>query len=126
MPRASKDAVGLARLWRDYGLSIALFILFVLSFVAHTVTGWYQYAADQQAHGYDPTVFGDSGYVWYWGEWTFQNWESEFLEVAVIVVFSSFLIHKGSAESRDSEDEIKDLLTKIETKLDGIEGRKSK
>jgi len=126
MPRASKDAVGLARLWRDYGLSIALFILFVLSFVAHTVTGWYQYAADQQAHGDDPTVFGDSGYVWYWGEWTFQNWQSEFLEVAVIVVFSSFLIHKGSAESRDSEDEIKDLLTKIETKLDGIEGRKSK
>jgi len=126
MPSASKDAVGLARLWRDYGLSIALFILFVLSFVAHTVTGWYQYAADQQAHGDDPTVFGDSGYVWYWGEWTFQNWQSEFLEVAVIVVFSSFLIHKGSAESRDSEDEIKDLLTKIETKLDGIEGRKSK
>jgi hypothetical protein len=126
VPRASKDAVGVARLWRDYGLSIALFILFLVSFFAHTVAGWYQYSADQQAHGQDATVFGDSGYAWYWGEWTFQNWQSEFLEVAVIVVFSSFLIHKGSAESRDSEDEIKDLLTKIEKKLDGIEGGKSK
>jgi hypothetical protein len=125
MPKSSKEAVGLARLWRDYGLSIALASLFVVTFLAHTVAGWYQYSADQQSHNEDPTVFGDSGYVWYWSEWTLQNWQSEFLEVAVIVVFSSFLIHKGSAESRDSDDEIKELLTKIETKLDGLESGKA-
>jgi hypothetical protein len=126
MPRSSREAVGLARLWQDYGLSIALFILFGLSFVGHTVSGWYQYSADQRSHDETPTLFGDSGYIWYWGEWTFQNWQSEFLELAMIVVLSSFLIHKGSAESKDSDDEIKHLLEGIEKQLDGIEGKKSK
>jgi len=126
VPRATRQATGLARLWRDYGLSIALFILFALSFAGHTVAGWYQYASEQQQHEEDATVFGDSGYVWYWGEWTLQNWQSEFLELTVIVVLSSFLIHKGSAESKDSDDEIKHLLEGIEKKLDGLEGGSGK
>jgi hypothetical protein len=112
-----------ASLWKDYGLSIALFSLFAAAFLLHTVTGWMQYSADQRSHGEQPTIFGDSGYVWYWGEWTFQNWQSEFLELGVIVVLSSVLIHKGSAESKDSDDEIKELLTSIERKLDEIEAK---
>jgi hypothetical protein len=116
-----RRATGFDRLWRDYGLSIALFTMFGLAFVVHTFTGWMQYSADQRSHGEQPTVFGDGGYVWYWGEWTLQNWQSEFLELGVIVVLSSFLIHKGSAESKDSDDEIKELLTSIEKKLDGLE-----
>jgi hypothetical protein len=39
----------------------------------------------------------------------------------VIVVLSSFLIHKGSAESKDSDDEMKKLLESIEKKLDELE-----
>ena len=112
----------LRQLWQDYGLSIALFTLFVLSFAGHTVSGWYQYAADQRDHGEAPELFGDSGYIWYWGEWTLQNWQSEFLELSVIVVLSSVLIHKGSAESKDSSDEMKELLEQIERKLDSLEG----
>jgi hypothetical protein len=114
----------LATLWRDYGLSIALFSMFGAAFLVHTFSGWMQYSADQRSHGEQPTVFGDSGYVWYWGEWTLQNWQSEFLELGVIVVLSSVLIHKGSAESKDSDDEIKDLLTSIEKKLDELESPK--
>jgi hypothetical protein len=114
----------LATLWRDYGLSIALFSMFGAAFLVHTFTGWMQYSADQRSQGEQPTVFGDSGYVWYWGEWTLQNWQSEFLELGVIVVLSSVLIHKGSAESKDSDEEIKELLTSIEKKLDTLESRK--
>ena len=113
--------VRLGELWKNYGLSIALFALFAFAFVLHTATGWMQYSSEQVSHGESPTVFGDSGYVWYWAEWTFQNWQSEFLELGVIVVLSSFLIHKGSAESKDSDDEIKQLLTKIEKQLDELE-----
>lgn len=119
--RQSKEKTGFGRLWRDYGLSIALFSLFILSFAAHSVTGWFEYAADQRSHGEQPQLFGDSGYLWYWGEWTFQNWQSEFLELTVIVVLSSFLVHKGSAESKDSDDEMKAMLERIETKLDRVE-----
>ena len=121
MARTKAQPTGFARLWQDYGLSIALFAMFGAAFLLHTFTGWMQYSADQRSHGDEPTVFGDSGYVWYWGEWTLQNWQSEFLELGVIVVLSSFLIHKGSAESKDSDDEIKELLTSIEKKLDLLE-----
>jgi|SRR4051812_27455761 hypothetical protein len=129
MARQSKPS-GLQRAWRDYGLSIALFSMFAVSFVLHAVSGWMQYSSEQQQHGQQPTVFGDDGYAWVFGEWTLQNWQSEFLELGVIVVLSSFLIHKGSAESKDSDDEMKQLLEKIEAKLDKLEaedaGKKSK
>jgi hypothetical protein len=116
-----KRETGLARAWRDYGLSITLFAMFGASFLVHTFTGWMQYSSEQRSHGEQPTILGDSGYVWYWGEWTMQNWQSEFLELGVIVVLSSFLIHKGSAESKDGDDEVKQLLTSIESKLDDLE-----
>ena len=109
MQEHAAEMLGFARVWHDYALSIVLFILFALAFVGHTATGWMQYASEQQSHGETPTIFGDSGYVWYWAEWTLQNWQSEFLELGVVVVLSSFLIHKGSAESKDSDDEIKEL-----------------
>jgi hypothetical protein len=121
---AARRRSGIRALWRDYGLSITLFTLFALAFVGHTITGWMEYASEQASHGETPTVLGDSGYVWYWSEWTLQNWQSEFLELGVIVVLSSFLIHKGSAESKDSDDEIKGLLESIESKLDDLERRK--
>ncbi len=125
MSKARKSSSsGWRRLWRDYSLSITLFTLFAVTFVLHTVSGWYQYAADQQSHNEQPTVFGDSGYIWDWGEWTFQNWQSEFLELAVFVVLSSFLIHKGSPESKDGDDEMKAMLESIERRLDEIEGSK--
>jgi hypothetical protein len=110
-----------ARLWQDYGLSIALFTLFGLAFLGHTFTGWMQYSSEQTSHDETPTILGDSGYVWYWAEWTLQNWQSEFLELGVIVVLSSVLIHKGSAESKDSDEELKQLLESIESKLDKLE-----
>jgi len=115
------SAKGFARLWRDYSLSIVLFAMFAVAFVLHTATGWMQYSTEQVQHGQQPALFGDDGYGWYLAEWTLQNWQSEFLELGVIVVLSSFLIHKGSAESKDSDEEIKELLQSIETQLDALE-----
>src|SRR4029453_17452688 len=102
------------RLFRDYGLSITLGILFLVSFLGHTVAGWYEYAADQREHGSQPTLLGDDGYGWVWAEWTLQNWQSEFLELTTFVVLSSFLIHKGSPESKDGDDEMQATLERIE------------
>jgi len=110
------------RLWRDYGLSITLAILFLGSFVGHTIAGWFEYSADQKAHGSQPTLLGDDGYGWVWAEWTLQNWQSEFLELTAFVVLSSFLIHKGSPESKDGDDEMQATLERIEKRLDELEG----
>src|SRR4051794_4613751 len=87
------------RLWRDYSLSIFVFAIFLASFLLHAIFGWWQYVADQTSQGQDPTVFGWSGYIVYFGEWTFQNWQSEFLEVLLLIVATTYLIHRGSPES---------------------------
>ena len=111
----------LRRLWRDYGLSIFVLALFLGSFVLHAIFGWLQYAADQKSHNDEATLWGDSGYVVYFGEWTFQNWQSEFLEVLVLIVATTYLIHKGSPESKDGDDEMKAMLQRIEERLDGMD-----
>ena len=88
------------RFFYDNSLSIVLFVLFALSLAGQSVTGLSEYNEDQQKHG-QPTV----GYVEYLAtghfvEATFENWESEFLQMAAFVVLTAFLYQKGSAESR--------------------------
>jgi hypothetical protein len=114
------DVSFVRRMWRDYSLSITVFAMFAASFVLHVIFGWWQYAADQASQGQDPTLWGWSGYWIYFGEWTFQNWQSEFLEVFVLIVATAYLVHKGSHESRDGEDEMKASLARIERRLDQL------
>lgn len=104
-------------LWRNYNLSIVLVVLFVLSWVAQTLAGWQEFTSEQAQHGQTAQVFGADGYVWTWAGATFENWQSEFLQLLTMVVLTSFLIHKGSAESRDSQDEMQRSLDRIEKHL---------
>ena len=96
MARPRSSAGGLRRLWRDYSLTIVIGSLFAISFLLHAIFGWWQYAADQAANGQPATVFGWDGFVIYFGEWTFQNWQSEFLEVLLIITATVYFVHKGS------------------------------
>jgi hypothetical protein len=111
----------LRRMWRDYSLSIVVGALFLGSFVLHAIFGWWQYAADQAQSGGQATFWGWDGFVVYFGEWTFQNWQSEFLEVLVLIVATAYLVHRGSHESKDGEDEMKATLARIEERLEAIE-----
>jgi hypothetical protein len=121
MARPRSGARGFRRLWREYSLSIVIGTMFLVSFALHVVFGWWQYAADQAANGQQATIFGLDGFVVYFGEWTFQNWQSEFLEVLVLITATVYFIHRGSPESRDGDDEMKATLERIEKKLDDLE-----
>jgi hypothetical protein len=105
------------RLWRDYSLSIVLGTLFLVTWALHAWTGWVHFAADQQSHGETAELLGASGYLWRWGEATFENWQSEFLQLLSFVVLTSFLVHKGSHESKDSSDAMQQSLDRIEARL---------
>lgn len=114
------------RLWKDYNLSIVLFTLFLVAWIGQTLVGWVDYAAQQQEHGQAATIFGASGYLWSWSHATLENWQSEFLQLFCMVVFTAFLIHKGSAESKDSNDRMERALQRIERKLAELEsGRRN-
>jgi hypothetical protein len=91
------------RLWRNYSLSIVLAALFLTSWGLQTWAGWNHFRAEQAAHGEPSEIFGASGYVWQWAATTMENWQSEFLQLLTFVVLTTFLIHRGSHESRDSE-----------------------
>lgn len=107
--------------WRDYGLSITLIVMFLGAWTLQTWTGWVQFSAEQASHGATARAFGDGGYVWAWAQATFENWQSEFLQVFVFVVLTTFLVHRRSHESPDTDYQSEAALRRIEAKLDALE-----
>jgi len=84
----------------SYSLSIALFFMFLVSFALHAVTGARLYSEEQVLHGDEPvSLVQYLGTSQFWFE-SFQNWQSEFLAIGVMVVFSVFLRQKDSPESK--------------------------
>ena len=92
---------GGAALWLyRNSLSIAFILLFLASGFAHAATGAREYSADLVAHGGARiSTFEYVTRARFWFE-SFQNWQSEFMSTAVLVVLSIFLRHKGSPESK--------------------------
>lgn len=88
------------RLFHNNGLSIVMFGLFFFAFIGQYLTGLQEFNGDQKAHG-QPAV----GYVEYLSEGhfieaTFENMESEFLQMSAYVFLTVFLFQKGSSESK--------------------------
>ena len=84
----------------SYSLGIALALLFVASFALH----WWAslVATNEEALRHGDEIQSLGSYLFdaqLWFE-SFQNWQSEFMSTAVLVVLSIFLRHKGSPESK--------------------------
>jgi hypothetical protein len=107
--------------WRDYGLSITLIVLFMTTWGLQTWMGWVRFEAEQRVHGATIEAFGPDGYVWDWGQATFENWQSEFLQVFVFVVLTTFLVHRRSHESPDTDYDTEAALRRIEARLRDLE-----
>lgn len=80
---------------------------------------WQAFTDEQRAHGQEPEV-GD--FLSQFSQFTLENWQSEFLQLFSFTVMAAVLIHKGSAESRESDDRIEEALKRVEDKL-GTEPR---
>jgi hypothetical protein len=81
-------------------LLIVMALLFLGSWFAQSVTGWTEYNAEQRDH--DASAVSWAGYLVrpdFW-EKTLQNWQSEFLAVATMAIFTVFLRQRGSPESK--------------------------
>jgi hypothetical protein len=102
------------KIWPSFALGIVVCSLFFVVWVAHALVEWQKYADDQQEHGASPTA---GGFVVQFGEATLQNWQSEFLEEFGLIVLTAAYFHRGSAESRDSEDRIEQKLDEVLERL---------
>jgi uncharacterized protein DUF6766 len=84
----------------ENSLSLALFLLFAISFVLHGMSGARAYNEQELAHG-GSTVTVAQYFITaqFWFE-SFQNWQSEFFSIGVMVVLSIVLRQRGSPESK--------------------------
>jgi hypothetical protein len=92
---------GKRREWfHHHGLSIVLIALFVVTLLGQTLTGWYAYNEDQRDHGEMTITLSTYLGTGHFGEATFENWESEFLQMAFYVLLTVSLYQLGSSESK--------------------------
>jgi hypothetical protein len=108
----------MSKLWRDYNLSIVLMALFLVSWIGQAIFQWFEMANEAQAHG-EPSTLAE--FIPAFFSATFENWQSEFLQLFSMVVLTSFLIHRGSHESKDQDEKVDQTLARIERRLEGIE-----
>ena len=108
-PRKSKDKKdapwpvrkgGLVLRLYEHSLALAFLLLFLLAFWLHAVGGQREYNDQQLQHGQATvTVPEYMRTSQFWFE-SFQNWQSEFLAIWCMVVFSIWLRQRRSPESK--------------------------
>jgi hypothetical protein len=86
---------------RDNALSVVAVGLFLVVWMGgQAVAGWHVYNEDQEAHGQSAVGLGSYLTSAHFGEATFENWESEFLQMGAYVLLTVRLRQRGSAESK--------------------------
>jgi hypothetical protein len=98
-PRPVKKGGIVLKLYEN-SLAIALFALFVMSFLLHAAGGVRAFNQQQLEHGGSVISywrFFTTSEFWYQ---SFQNWQSEFLAVGSLAVLGIFLRQRGSPESK--------------------------
>ena len=86
---------------RANGLSVALCTAFLsIWFVGQSWSGLRAYNMERRESDETEVSFGQYLTSAHFGEATFENWESEFLQMAMYVVLTVKLRQRGSAESK--------------------------
>jgi hypothetical protein len=93
------------RFLRDNGLSVALFSLFLISLVGQALTGWRAQAEELRLHGLPEIGFLTYLTSGHFISAVFENWESEFLQMAAYVLLTIFLFQKGASESKKPDED---------------------
>lgn len=90
------------------GLSITFITLFLIAWAAQTFFGWHTFVQELQDEGQPGISFFAYLHTGHFISATFENFQSEFLQMALYVVLTIFLRQIGSAESKslDKKEEV--------------------
>jgi uncharacterized protein (DUF486 family) len=102
------------RVLRDNALSLTMFGLFLIFLVAQSFAGYRSNNSENEEHGQPPESYAEYLTSGAFVEATFENWESEFLQMGAYVLLTAFLIQKGSPESKNPDDEEADADPRAE------------
>jgi len=83
---------------------------FAISMVGHWVFGWFTFVDDAREHGQTVEL---TPYLMIMGRDTFENWQSEFLQLLWQVVGLAYFLYVGSPASNGNDD-------RTEAKLDAL------
>jgi len=94
--------------FKKNGLSIVFLTLFLFSIIGQYITGWHEYNEEREENNMSPVAFPSYLNSGHFLSATFENWESEFLQMALFVILTISLRQKGSSESKgfDGKEEV--------------------
>ena len=90
---------------KNNSLSIVFFLLFLVSIVGQIRFGLEEHNKELLKEGAASITLSSYLSSGHFLQSTFENWESEFLQMVLFVVLTIFLQQKGSSESKDFEKE---------------------
>lgn len=83
---------------------------FVVSFGLHWTFGWFAFADEAREHGQAVEL---APYLTEMARDTFENWQSEFLQLLWQVVGLAYFLYVGSPSSKENDD-------RVEAKIDAL------
>jgi hypothetical protein len=92
------------RFLRENSLGLAFGLLFLGALVGQAVAGHADFSQKQIAEGLDPVSFGRYVTSASFGVDVAENWQSEYLQFFLFIMFTVWLIQKGSPESKKPEE----------------------
>jgi len=100
---------------KKYGFLWVTLILFIGSVIGHWSFGWSCYKQEQEEHNQQIVV---NDYIQEMGRDTFENWQSEFLQLIWQVAGLAFLWYIGSPQSKEGDDRKEEKIDEIIKLLD--------
>ena len=106
--------------WK-YGYAWITLGFFLFSLAGHWLFGWFAYVSEQHAHSQPVEV---SQYVIQMTRDTFENWQSEFLQLLWQVGGLAILLYVGSPQSKEGDDRMEAKIDEILRKVDPQNGER--
>jgi hypothetical protein len=102
-------------IWVRFGFFWVTLVLFLGSLAGHWVFAWFAYVNEQKAHEQPVEV---REYLVQTARDTFENWQSEFLQLIWQVGGLAVLLHVGSPQSKEGDERKEEKLDRILAAVD--------
>ena len=115
--RQEREAAKLGILGK-YAYAWITLAFFLVSLLLHWWFGWESYVDEARDHGAQPEV---AGYLNEMLRDTFENWQSEFLQLLWQVVGLAYFLYLGSPSSKENDDRLEAKIDEL-LKMQGPQG----
>lgn len=106
---------------KPYAYGWITLAFFLVSISLHWMFGWFAYVDEAREHGQSVQL---ASYLVEMSRDTFENWQSEFLQLLWQVVGLAYFLYIGSPSSKENDDRVEakiDALLELVGKKQGLE-----